>query len=291
MKKIVIFLFFVFPVSSGFCQKWITFDDSINLFRIQIDTTLPNNIWQIGQPQKTTFTSSRSIPNGIVTDLHNPYPVNNTSVFYLGTGGDNFDKEHFAALWFWYKIDCDTLNDFGKVEVTSDMGNTWWNQVHLGWDIFDSLGNYITGSGSGDTIVFTGKTKKWYQFYGQLPLSTTFIDSIIYRFTFHSDNIPDNRDGWIIDDINFGDVLSQVINKNPIYSIYPNPTRDFIIFKSDFHVTSFEIMNELGNKLYYIEKPENHFSINLTNFNPGIYYIRVRFDDGHVANEKIVKIK
>jgi hypothetical protein len=289
MKKIVVFLFLLFPVSFGFCQKWITFDDSTNLFRIQIDTTLPNNIWQIGQPQKPTFTSSHSIPNGIVTDLHNTYPINNSSIFYFGTGGDNLSKEHFSYIWFWYKMDCDSLNDFGKVEVTRDMGNTWWNLVNLAWDVFDSAGNYIMGIGDGDTIAFTGKTKGWYHFYGQLPLSNTFVDSIIYRFTFHSDNVPDNRDGWIIDDINFGEILETVFTQDKEFKVYPVPVNDWLNVTSKQIVHAYEISNISGEILEGGTCDLSHFQINVSTLIPGLYFYKFKSISGQESIGKFVK--
>ncbi len=50
-----------------------------------IDTVSnPNNIWQIGSPQKTVISSAHSAPNVIITDTVNTYPPNNTSVFIIG---------------------------------------------------------------------------------------------------------------------------------------------------------------------------------------------------------------
>jgi hypothetical protein len=103
MKKTFLFIFLVFTGTAGFSQfvNFITFDDSVNLLRIRIDTSLSGNLWQIGQPAKNVFISAHSVPNAIVTDLHNPYPVNNTSVFYLVTPGDFPFKYHAAHINFY----------------------------------------------------------------------------------------------------------------------------------------------------------------------------------------------
>ena len=50
---------------------------------ILIDTTIDNNIWQIGKPSKSLFSSALSSPNAIITDTSNTYPINNESYFYL----------------------------------------------------------------------------------------------------------------------------------------------------------------------------------------------------------------
>ncbi len=49
--------------------------------KIQIDTSQQGNIWQIGRPQKILFNLAFSIPNAIVTDTLNTYPINDTSSF------------------------------------------------------------------------------------------------------------------------------------------------------------------------------------------------------------------
>ncbi|HEY0030587.1 MAG TPA: hypothetical protein VGC65_07505, partial [Bacteroidia bacterium] len=49
-------------------------------YELYIDTiSNPGNVWQIGPPQKNTFTGAVSSPNVIVTDTLNYYPVNDTS--------------------------------------------------------------------------------------------------------------------------------------------------------------------------------------------------------------------
>ena len=57
MKKAFLINCLMFVVIGGFSQvpNQINFDDTVNQFRIHIDTTLPGNIWQIGQPQKSIF--------------------------------------------------------------------------------------------------------------------------------------------------------------------------------------------------------------------------------------------
>ncbi len=73
-----------------FFDYTITFDDSQEIEHLYIDTVSnPNNIWQVGIPQKTIFTDAYSPPNVIVTDTTNPYPVNDTSVFMIPHLADN----------------------------------------------------------------------------------------------------------------------------------------------------------------------------------------------------------
>jgi len=203
MKKFFLFSIFITFFAQGYSQFGvITFDNATNLYRIKIDTSVPNNKWQIGKPTKTFFTSAYSIPNAIVTDTIHPYPTNNNSVFYLGT--TIFGGWMGTTLDFFYKMDSDTLNDYGKIEISIDTGKTFYNLLSYSqYTVYDSVGNFIVGNGFGSPIVFTGKSHSWYDFnmYSNLLPSP---DTIIYRFTFHSDAIQSNRDGWMIDNISYG---------------------------------------------------------------------------------------
>ena len=293
MKKFILSNFLIFIVIGGFTQfpHHINFDDSVNLFRIYIDSTLPDNIWQIGQPDKTIFTSAHSFPNAIVTGLHNPYPADNTSIFYLGTPGDFGNKFHAAMLYFYYKMDSDTINDFGKIEISTDHGNTWANIFSNNnfFQIMDSSDNVVNSSGNGDTVVFTGTTKGWYNIWSYFGLPNYGFDSIIYRFTFHSDNVIENRDGWMIDDISFIDYWEKIGDKNTSYSFYPNPAQDMINIRSKNQITYFEIRNVMCNLVYNDNKTEKHFSINIMGLKPGMYMYRMKFENGQTATGKFLK--
>ena len=87
MKKLIILIFILITVisysQSGYWYSF-SFDDTCHINKIEIDTTSnPNNIWQIGCPNKTEFDSANSFPNCIVTDTANPYPINDTSIFII----------------------------------------------------------------------------------------------------------------------------------------------------------------------------------------------------------------
>jgi len=62
----------------------INFDNTNNIKSVFIDSVnFRHNVWQIGKPQKSIFKSAYSIPNAIVTDTINPYPINDTSSFII----------------------------------------------------------------------------------------------------------------------------------------------------------------------------------------------------------------
>lgn len=296
MKKFVLILLFSFFVLKSFSQwgfGFINFEDTTNLFRIYIDTTIPNNIWQIGAPHKSFFTHAHSLPNAIITDTMNPYPVNNNSVFYFRTSGDFNTDSHDATLEFWYKMDCDTLIDFGKLEISIDSGITWYNIIspYSQWTVYDSLYNVIqTSYNSNDTIVFTGNTNGWYIFSCDNSLPEMPIDSIIYRFSFHSSNLSIPRDGWMIDDIQFNTWWEPVTEKEVSCKIYPNPVKDKITISTKTVISDYEILNSLG---CIIKRKENNripAHINVSELLPGIYFIKIKYVNGLESMRKFVKM-
>jgi len=70
MKKILLSVLLILAMATSFGQMdWnLTFDDTTHLNRVLIDiSSNPNNIWQIGGPDKTVFRLAKSSPNVIVT--------------------------------------------------------------------------------------------------------------------------------------------------------------------------------------------------------------------------------
>ncbi|MBN2668164.1 MAG: hypothetical protein JXR60_02945 [Bacteroidales bacterium] len=130
MKIILLFTFLSYSVvtySKSYDNYTIDFDNQYFLDRLVIDTVYnPNNIWQIGSPQKNTFVSVYSIPKVIVTDTINSYPNNDTSQFVIKYVSDELGGvqwPHTVILAGQYQVNSDTLYDFGMIEFSPDNGN------------------------------------------------------------------------------------------------------------------------------------------------------------------------
>jgi len=314
MKKIIgAFPFFLaFSIvalgQAKFFFKQINFDNGQNMEFIKVDTSLVNNIWQIGKPQKSNFTQAYSIPNAIVTYTVLPYPENNLSRFYLYVPVElNSVGQHLS---FSYKIFSDSLTDFGKIEFSADKGHTWHDLLAEA----NLYGNYwfveLTHSpftilfSSNDPInPFTGYSFEWYNFImpeGSFMNFFPYVDTAYYRFTFQSDGIQTNKDGWMIDEIWIGDTYEGIEENNNdlIVTTVPNP------FLSDFtlNITSeksqnrddrfmYEIYSAQGEKI--IEGRFNGKTIRvdaMQNVAPGVYFIKVKTDRNNLGINKIVKI-
>ena len=237
MKNIIIFISLfslAFPKLNGQYNLDgnydLNFDNEYGLNHLFIDTASNSkNIWQVGTPQKGLFTSAKSLPNVIVTDTINSYPVNDTSSFILiNVAGDGFENQHTVIFEGQYFIESDTLKDYGKIEFSPDNGNIWI-------DLFNDSIPMNEWYWYCNIPVLTGKSNGWINFGLNLgPLGKIFDvnygDTVQYRFTFISDSIDNNKSGLMFDDLHFEDSFEYGIQEQGFSVIkstcYPNPTRN-----------------------------------------------------------------
>lgn len=274
-----------------FGYGFINFEDASELYKIVIDTSISDNIWQIGEPDKPFFYAAHSTPNAIATDTLYSYPANNLSVFYYKTRGDYEIYSHGCQLDFWYKMDSDTLTDFGKVEISIDDGLTWENMLEdwNSWWIADSLNHVImTQSTTDDTVVFTGHSNGWYKFHGNVTLNGIEYDSIIFRFTFQSTSPSSERDGWMIDDIEFQTWWESIDELGNSDLIYPNPVEDQLGIYTTGRVDSYEILNSRGQ---IMKKGDilGSSSIHVSDLLAGLYIFKIRFENNRIKYGKFIK--
>lgn len=221
---------------------------------VYIDTTLANNLWQIGKPQKTYFNSSYSFPNAIMTDTINSYSINNISEFTIktptymgGWGGIVMDFKH--------KYDTDSLIDGGTILVSED-GSTWTNLITSAglfpfWTGFDFYPSTDTITSLND-LGFSGRSDGWQHascFWNYPPADTLWL-----KFRFTSDGIQTNKEGWMVDTITFqynlGIGIKELSTKTS-YRIAPNPFKYYTIITLDNVVTNatFNLYNSKGQRI------------------------------------------
>ncbi|MBN1186802.1 MAG: hypothetical protein JXB49_31275 [Bacteroidales bacterium] len=149
----------------------LNFDDNYVLNHLTIDTiSNPNNIWQVAAPQKGEFIHAFSVPNVIITDSVNSYPVNDTSSFIITNValGEGFDNQHTVILEGQYFVDSDSLQDYGKIEFSPDNGATWVDLFHDTVPVSEWYWLF-------DKPVLTGKSNGWKSFGLNLaPLGAVF---------------------------------------------------------------------------------------------------------------------
>ncbi len=197
MKKTIIFVLFFGQTINSICQTSFiqTGFDTENSYKycLYIDSNDVDNIWQVGSPNKSIFNAAYSPPNALITDTINTYPINNRSSVYL-----RFIKYYYnynlLSFHMEYKLNTDTLNDSCKIEYTVDRGTNWINinAIDVWYEWFDG------------PLISSGSSNGWNELYLMMditPYNLSEGDTILFKFTFSSDSVDTNKDGWMIDDL------------------------------------------------------------------------------------------
>ena len=273
-------------MSTSFAQLYdymydLNFDSQSGLQHLTIDTVSnPNNIWQIGAPQKTVFTSAYSTPNVLVTDTVGDYPINDTSIFIITNVayGGGFETPHTVILAGQYYINSDTLTDYGKIEFSPDNGTTWVDMLN------DTVGYWYWNSY--EKPILTGNSNQWKSFWVNLAelgfaYGVQDGDTILYRFTFISDSIQTNKDGLMYDDLHFEDWAEGIeeVGFDLFKSkCFPNPTkRELTITFNNEQNSSFEIYvyDILGNEIFNSKTNSNNVNLSVSKFKNGTYFYKL----------------
>ena len=261
MKKFITLLIILasFTVAKGQWNQYCTGFENPDSF-MKIDTL---GIWKIGHPSKTVFNTNIEGSKSIMTDTLNPYPINDTSSFEITIHLINFLAEvNFIDVELTHRFDTDSLLDNCLINYSIDGGNTWFNMLSDTLDLYQnshyfySSSTYIYGNmpitgNSQDWVVSTFRKDIWQNWL--MP----YIDSVIIKFTFISDSIQTNKDGWQIDHLCITETHYGIIKELPtLYnfaSVYPNPAKQELTLKFDnsFHqLFDLTIYNSYGQNVF-----------------------------------------
>lgn len=327
LKLIVVLLLSFLSLSlQAQVEKWIgdtlgpwatiTFEDPSEYISIQGST---QNLWQIGKPQKTIFSEAYTIPNAMVTDTVNFYPVNNQSAFDLYIGPFNTGWNYIFDMFidFRHKYDTNTLQDGGFITVSWDYGQTWSNilddtisQIYFfasparNWGMWGNDNLYA----SGDTLFngehgYSGKSNGWVHScmaWYDLPVKHgNFFppDTMIIRFNFVSDNIQNNKEGWMIDQIriysiDLGSGIEEDMGRHSRVRVVPNPSTANVRVSLDqvYDRVTYRLLDLTGQIVQQGYPGRcNEFKILRGNLSPGIYLLRISDGkDRHFSAKKII---
>jgi hypothetical protein len=297
----VIGLFFLTPVLA----QIDTIDFEGSLLQIEIDTSYADNIWQIGQPNKAIFDSAYSVPFAMITDTVDYYPTSNQSSFILKVELDGSDR----VVSFKHKFDTDSARDGGFVEVSFNQGIDW---LHLSANTqeFIDEGNVYQFVETenfyqpNDTIhngksAFNGSGGEWAN-------STITFWCVAFkapiechiRFTFSSDTVETNQEGWLIDNITVenGGWCSGIDEYNrglKMLTISPNPFQDqtqvTVVDGTRIRNGKFTVFDMFG-RIVSSRKQINgsRFTYGRQGLQSGIYSYRLTDEEGFSATGKFV---
>lgn len=290
----------------------ISFEEESSL--IQIDTT-STNLWQIGVPSKPILDSAFSPVNALITDTINPYPTSNLSyVDMVFTDADYpyglFDQLHFG---FTHKYDTDSLKDGGYITISVDNGESFHNVLEYEIEYFyiTPAENSLNLYGPADTLYtgepgFSGSSDGWVNTmmgWGNKYVGTNDIvapkggsetDSIIVRFNFISDTIPESKDGWMIDDFYIfkvdivGNVRDRTIAQ---FKIFPNPATEILTAETEKDYQNLEMkIRDISGKEIIRRAHGNGNSVQVENLNleSGVYLISLYGDGEFLGTARCV---
>ena len=302
MKKNLIFvLTFFLLIKLGHGQKdWqclINFENYLYCYSdtLVVDTANNhNNDWEIGQPNKTTFQSAYSAPNAIVTKLDTSYSINDTSSFIILHVAD-MALNDYGTMWIdaVYRINSDTLTDYGTIEFSPDNGLTW---IDLMTDtVYSQQGIYHW---TNVKPIFSGNSSGWQSFDLWITdhnhtFNLIYGDTVLFRFTFISDSIQTFKDGWMFDDIDINDWYEGIPDLNSMQGniiIYPNPISSQAVFTFDYPLkdATLTVYNLLGQNVRQLKNINGGKVIfNSYNLSNGLYFIRVTENNRVIASDKI----
>jgi len=293
MKSLILFtLFAIFIYSDAKAQWYFTqyfdgadtvFENSVN---VQIDTS-SSNVWQIGIPNKVIFDSASTYPNALVTDTAGFYPANNVSSLQVKVV-NNFGSWGIFALQWLQKLDMDSYEDGGLVEFTIDNGTTWQNVVNnpyvynfYGFD----LANLVQLNSGEDA--FSGTDSTWKDIWLCFDMSWmyNFPDTLQFRFTFKSDSIDNNKEGWMIDNMIAHITFIHTVKSNPspenYLHVYPSPTDGIVHVEveklMEYHIIEdMELINMYGIVKQRWEHLPTKFWFDASKYDDGIYMLKVK---------------
>lgn len=267
--------------------------------------------WQLGTPQQQIINSARSGNNAWMTGLDRNYASNDSSALY--TPSFQVAADSCYKLNFYHKYLIPDLNDGGTVEYTMDGGRTW---SQLGWEFEPNWFNQpfivalrfwernLKGAG------WTGSSNNTWEFAENIFVPRT-SGTVIFRFRFASQAggsspiIPDESEGWAIDDfcftLNSGarcivnvpviDEAAFVVGQN-----YPNPFNGNTAFNFNLPLpgkVSVLIRDMMGrvvhsNDLGVKDAGSHSYEFSLQQLNSGVYFYTLQFEDRQITKKMIL---
>ncbi len=244
--------------------------------------------------------SSFSGEKCLITDTSNYYRINDTSRF-------SFRVTHFEnaiTIDFLHKYDTDSLNDGATIEYCLNNGEDWNNAIWLYDACFNSYSfPEIDSISAGNTMGLTGRKSDWTSFHMDLAFETDCFpgadpyDTVTIRFSFFSDGIQNNKEGWAIDNLSIGWYrvgIEELKNKEIVIYIYPMPISEESVLFIDHSYSKksyIKVYNVWGNLLFEENLDSYNFPIgkDLNNLKKGIYILKYQNQTGITLSKKIIK--
>lgn len=160
-------------------------------------TSYPNS-WELGNPVAPLITGTHSGPNAWEVNLNGEYALNSHE--YLYSPFFDFSQATDVELRFWQWYNSDNFYDGGRVEYSTDLGNTW---TVLGVAFDPNATAWYNQSFLQSSFLpgWSGNGGGYFQSKYDLSMFDNFASPVQFRYVFTSDNFYFGAiDGWAIDD-------------------------------------------------------------------------------------------
>lgn len=209
-----------------------------------------------------------------------------------------------------FLVDIDGDNDLDVIGSSVGSGVFAW------WENLDGLGNFslektidaslvttyiypvdLDNDGDIDVLTLAPGYLRWYENldgFGNFGSANIIKDDLEFAITVTAADLDNDGDMdpiaasqsdytiyWFENDLLSTDQFSLQKVK-----IHPNPTKDILHINTDENIKSVMLFDVLGRKVY--QQDGNKKEVNLTNFQNGIYFIRITTDSGSLV-QKVIK--
>jgi hypothetical protein len=229
-----------------------------------------------------------------------PYGSFNGTLNIIEANGQPFESSmgFVAVSQEWAEVECEGETTMIKVYIIQDQ---WGEQIT--WDIINSAGEIIANGGPYQHLIGSGVTQANVETLNDIPVN----DCYLFRIYDSNNNgiccnygngyyyIKDANGNRIIEgDGEFGSMASHLISikgnttsvdavSQETLKVYPNPANDYLTVEGE--MTSLEVYNAIGQRMLAKMVNGNSTRINLSEFNNGIYFLRVN-NNGEVTTRK-----
>jgi len=275
---------FVLNVSNGFYTNSDTITKTFGAVGNAFFTDCTNqNQWNVASTWGLTTASYHSAPSSI-TDSPNGLYANVSTTSITTAQPINLLSASASTLNFWARWATEIAYDYAQVSASIDSGITWT----------PLCGNYTKLGNVNQDLnmpLYDGTQTAWVE--ETINLNSFIGHTILLQFKLVTDN-GTVADGFYFDDVevkSYGDSTVGIIKleANDFVSVAPNPAKDYVGISYPKNTSQITIYNCLGNQIYTNTKLQlSNLHVDTKSFAQGIYFVKVRLENGQEINKKVI---